>query len=108
MTGIDTRRAAADLAPWLDGLDPAHHAEGERLLAEVVTDWAREADPTPDPQAVLAIQRERLEAAGRGRDADGRLAVLRAHTLTSVSGATASPMLLPPRPTRVTYNASPG
>jgi hypothetical protein len=68
-------------AEWLDGLEGARRDEGERLLAEVVDDWAREADPTPDPDAVLRFQREDLDALGRGRDAAGRLDALRTRVL---------------------------
>ena len=80
---MDTRAVFDELAPrWLGGLDGAALDEGRKLLTETVDDWAREADATPDPGAVLAIQREELETAGAGRDAAGRLAVLRVRVLT--------------------------
>ena len=83
MAGIDTRAVFDELAPeWLAGLDGAELEEGRTLLAEIVDDWAREADSTPDPGAVLTIQREELQTAGAGRDAAGRLAALRARALT--------------------------
>jgi hypothetical protein len=83
MAGIDTERVLGELrAEWLDGLEGAQRDEAERLLAEVVDDWAREADPTPDPEAVLRFQRDDLETHGRGRDAAGRLDTLRTHVLT--------------------------
>jgi hypothetical protein len=81
-TAIDKERVIAELSPeWLAGLDGAELEEGRRLLAEIAADWAREADPTPDPAAVHRFQREDLETLGRGRDAEGRLDVLRARSL---------------------------
>lgn len=77
-SGIDKERVIAELSPeWLAGLEGAELEEGRRLLAEIADDWAREADPTPDPAAVHRFQREDLEALGQGRDAAGRLDVLR-------------------------------
>ena len=77
MAGIDKDRVLAELAPeWLDGLEGEKLDDGRRLLAEVVDDWAREADSTPDPEAVHAIQRDSLAARGRGQDAAGRLHAL--------------------------------
>ena len=77
-TGIDRQRVTADLArEWLSGLSGARRAEGERLLGDLVAGWAEEADATPDPNAVLRFQRSDLEAAGAGRDANGRLEALR-------------------------------
>jgi hypothetical protein len=82
VTGIDRQRVLAELEPeWLDGLEGAGLEEGRGLLRAVVDDWAQEADSTPDPDAVLRIQREELDARGQGRDADGRLAVLRSRVL---------------------------
>jgi hypothetical protein len=81
-TGIDKERVIAELSPeWLAGLEGEQLAEGRRLLAEIVDDWAREADPTPDPAAVHRFQREDLEELGRGRDAHGRLEALRTRAL---------------------------
>ncbi len=79
---IDRQQVIDELATeWLDGLDGAELEEGRRLLGEVVDDWAREADSTPDPGAVLAIQRDELAARGRGQDAAGRLHVLRSRVV---------------------------
>jgi hypothetical protein len=83
MADISPQGVVEALAPeWLAGLDGAALEEGRELLAEVVEDWVREADSTPDPHAVLTIQRQELETAGAGRDAAGRLAALRARVLT--------------------------
>jgi hypothetical protein len=68
-------------AEWLDGLEGAERDEAARLLDEVVADWAREADPTPDPEAVLRFQREDLETLRQGRDGAARLGALRTHVL---------------------------
>jgi hypothetical protein len=82
VAGIDKSQVLVELTPeWLAGLDGAQFDEGRRLLGEVVDDWAREADSTPDPDAVLAIQREELAARGRGQDAAGRLRVLRSRVV---------------------------
>jgi hypothetical protein len=51
--------------------------EGQRLLAEIVDDWVREASSTPDPERVLAIQREELEARAPGGGPEERLHALR-------------------------------
>lgn len=80
--GIDKERVIAELSPeWLAGLDGAELEEGRRLLAEIVDDWAREADSTSDPAAVHRFQREDFAALGRGRDAAGRLEALRLRAL---------------------------
>ena len=81
-TGINKERVIAELSPeWLAGLEGARLEEGRRLLAQIADDWAREADPTPDPAAVHRFQREDLEALGHGRDAAGRLDALRTRAL---------------------------
>lgn len=81
-TGIDKERVIAELSPeWLAGLEGDELEEGRRLLGAIADDWAREADPTPDPAAVHRFQRKDLEALGRGRDAAGRLEALRARVL---------------------------
>jgi hypothetical protein len=81
-TGIHKQEVIAELSPeWLAGLEGAELEEGRRLLSEIVDDWAREADPTPDPAAVHRFQRGDLEALGQGRDAAGRLDVLRTRAL---------------------------
>ncbi len=83
MTGIDRKSVLAELeGGWLDGLEGERREEARRLLAELVADWAREADPQPDPTAVLGFQREELEGLGRGRDATGRLGALRTLVLS--------------------------
>jgi hypothetical protein len=82
VAGIDKGQVLVELTPeWLAGLDGAQFDEGQRLLGEVVDDWALEADSTPDPGAVLAIQRKELAARGTGQDADGRLHVLRSRVV---------------------------
>jgi hypothetical protein len=81
--GIDQELLRRELSgTWLDGLEGPERDEADRLLDEVVADWAREADPTPDPQAVLHFQREGLAALAQGRDAAGRLDALRTRVLT--------------------------
>jgi len=81
-TGIDKARVTAELSPeWLAGLEGSELGEGRRLLAEIVDDWAREADATSDPAAVHRFQREDFEALGEGRDAAGRLEALRLRAL---------------------------
>ena len=78
--GIDKAAVLAELTPeWLAGLDGEARQEGEALLREIVDDWAREADPTPDPEAVLVIQRQDLAALAGGGD---RLSALRVRALT--------------------------
>jgi hypothetical protein len=78
MSGIDQAALRAELGGrWLDGLDGAEREEGARLLDWLVADWAREADATPDPAAVLAFQRADLDA----RAAGDPLGALRAHVL---------------------------
>ena len=77
---IDTSAVLSELTPeWLAGLSGEARDEGEALLREIVEDWAREADPTPDPEAVLAIQRQDLAALGGSGD---RLSALRVRALT--------------------------
>jgi hypothetical protein len=65
MTGepVDQGALVADLAStWLAGLDVADRDEALPLLRSLVADWAQEADPMPDPAAVVRFQREALEA----------------------------------------------
>jgi hypothetical protein len=62
---------------WLEGLSGAEREEGERLLAEIVDDWVREASSTPDPSAVLAIQKRELEERAPGGGPAERLQALR-------------------------------
>ena len=63
--GIDREAVLAELEPqWLDGLTGPERAEASSLLREIVDDWAAEADPTPDPEAVLAIQKSQLQGSG--------------------------------------------
>lgn len=67
-----------ELSPtWLDGLEGDELEEGRRLLAEVVDDWWREASSTPDPAAVLAIQKRELEERAPGGGPGERLQALR-------------------------------
>jgi len=69
MSGIDRDRVRAELeSEWLDGLAGEELEEGRKLVAEVVDQWAEEADSTPDPDAVLKIQRVGLAARGKGLD----------------------------------------
>lgn len=75
MSALDQRSLLAELAREFP--EPAARKDLEWLVA----DWAREADPTPDPAAVLRFQREDLEARTSGRDASARLEGLRAHVL---------------------------
>ena len=56
--------------------------EAREDLEWLAADWAREADGTPDPAAVLRFQREDLEARTAGRDGPARLEALRAHKLS--------------------------
>lgn len=82
MPGIDKERVIAELSPeWLAGLEGSELEEGRRLLADIVDDWAREADSTSDPAAVHRFQREDFEALGAGRDTAGRLEALRLRAL---------------------------
>lgn len=80
--GIDQLAVVASLRPdWVEALVSTARPEAERLLAELVADWAREADKTADPAAVLVFQRQDLESAGAGLDGPGRLQALRATLL---------------------------
>jgi hypothetical protein len=47
---------------WLPALADDDRAKAVPLVRELVADWAREADPMPDPAAVVRYQREDLEA----------------------------------------------
>lgn len=68
-------------ADWLAGM-PADEATGAgAALDQIVADWAREADGTPDPQAVLRFQQEDLAALLASVPAHQRLAALRARVL---------------------------
>ena len=75
---LDQTAIVSELArAWLDGLAGAEEAEGRQLLVELVGDWAREADPQPNPQAVLRFQREDLEGLRAGKGPPQRLQALR-------------------------------
>ena len=74
MTGID--RPAV-----LGELEAEYGTEARDELHWLVDDWAREADPTPNPDAVLRFQRQDLEARTAGRDGDAKLDALRTHVL---------------------------
>jgi hypothetical protein len=63
---------------WLGGLAGADAESGRALLRSLVSDWAREANSSSDPAAVNQIQRDDLDRAATGKDAAGRLDVLRA------------------------------
>jgi hypothetical protein len=66
---------------WGSDLPPSARAEFETLLAELVADWAREADSDADPLGVNAIQRRELEDAVQDRPLAARVAILRALVL---------------------------
>jgi hypothetical protein len=72
MSALDQQSLLAELEAEFP--DP----EARPLLEWLVADWAREADPTPNPEAVLRFQREDLEARTAGREP---LDALRAHVL---------------------------
>jgi hypothetical protein len=75
MSALDQRALLSELESEFP--EPEAHGDLEWLVA----DWAREADQTPNPAAVLRFQREDLEARTAGRDGSGRLEALRAHVL---------------------------
>ena len=75
MSALDQRALLSELESEFP--EPEAHGDLEWLVA----DWAREADHTPNPAAVLRFQREDLEARTAGRDGSGRLEALRAHVL---------------------------
>jgi len=74
MSGIDRQALLAEL-------ESEYGAGARDELRWLVEDWAREADPTPNPDAVLRFQREDLEARTAGRDGDAKLDALRTHVL---------------------------
>lgn len=87
MTGepVDQGALVADLAPtWLAGLDEADREKALPVLRALVADWAQEADPMPDPAAVVRFQREALEAtaaqSGGGGSSGLELELLRRRT----------------------------
>lgn len=58
---IDRQAVLAELEPrYLDGLSGSDRIEAAELLREIVDDWAAEADSTPDPEAVLGLQKSQL------------------------------------------------
>jgi hypothetical protein len=75
MSAVDRQSVLADLEARF--ADPG----ARELLEWLVEDWAREADPTPNPDAVLRFQREDLEARTAGLEGPARLQALRAHVL---------------------------
>ena len=82
MSALDQPSLLAELEPeFTDGLSAEEQTEAREMLAWLVRDWAREADPTPDPEAVLGFQREDLAARTAGRDPAERLQALREHVL---------------------------
>jgi hypothetical protein len=74
MSGIDRQALLGEL-------EASYGAEARADLERLVESWAREADGTPNPEAVLRFQREDLEARTAGRAGDDRLAALRTHVL---------------------------
>jgi hypothetical protein len=74
MSGIDRQALLGEL-------EAEYGAEARDELQWLVDDWAREADPTPNPGAVLRFQREDLEARTAGRDGEAKLDALRTHVL---------------------------
>jgi hypothetical protein len=81
-THIDQAALVAELgARWLAGMDEAARAEGQKLLAELVADWAREAESDADPAAVQAVQKQDFEEAGQGQGPAQRLITLRTEVL---------------------------
>ena len=76
MSALDQRSLLTELESEFP--EPEAHEDLEWLVA----DWAREANHTPNPAAVLRFQREDLEARTAGRDGSARLEALRAHVLS--------------------------
>lgn len=75
---LDQKRLVSELtASWLQGLTGASLDEGQRLLRELVVDWAREADGDAECAETNRFQQEALSKAGAGKDATGRLDALR-------------------------------
>ncbi|HEX4458926.1 MAG TPA: hypothetical protein VIA18_13210, partial [Polyangia bacterium] len=75
---LDQKRFVSDLtATWLQGLTGAGFDEGQRLVRDLIVDWAREADGDADCAETNRFQREALAKAGAGKDASGRLDALR-------------------------------
>jgi hypothetical protein len=74
MSGIDRQALLGEL-------EAEYGTEAHDQLQWLVDDWAREADPTPNPEAVLRFQREDLEAHTAGHDQDAKLDALRTHVL---------------------------
>jgi hypothetical protein len=65
MTGVPVDQGALVeelTSTWLAALTDAERAKAVPLLRELVADWAREADPMPDPAAVVRYQRDDLDA----------------------------------------------
>jgi hypothetical protein len=59
MTAIDQGALVTEV---VSGLGEPEREKGLPVARELVADWAREADPMPDPAAVVRFQREALEA----------------------------------------------
>jgi hypothetical protein len=75
---IDQEAVVSSLTPeWVDVLPVAERPEAKRLLAELVADWAREANKTADPAAVLVFQRQDLESGAGHTGPAGRLPALK-------------------------------
>lgn len=87
MTALDRRALVDEL---LDRLGAGARSSEAGVVEALVDDWAREADPMPDPSAVLRFQREDLEhAIAHAGDVRGglRLALLQ-RRVNRVSAAT--------------------
>lgn len=78
MTDVDWDDVRAQLgAEWLDSLDGDRRADGQALIDELVTDWAREAATSSDPAGVLRFLRQDLEDLRAGSTDADPLAPLR-------------------------------
>jgi hypothetical protein len=78
MTGdpVDQGALVSDLtSTWLADLGQADRERALPLARKLVADWAQEADPMPDPAAVVRFQREALEATA-AQTGGGRLRAL--------------------------------
>ena len=74
MSGIDREALRREL-------EAEYGAEAGEEVHWLVGDWAREADTTANPDAVLRFQREDLQARTAGRGDDEKLDALRTHVL---------------------------
>jgi hypothetical protein len=81
MNRLDQAGLQKQVESRLSGLDGVALAEGRSLAAELVADWAREADGDPDVEAINKVQRDDLDAALADKTGGARLTALRVHTL---------------------------